>query len=365
MSTQFFPLLSQRTPSATYFAEIFFAAGPETLVGGSAQLPTIPWLVCVDEQSRIVELHQWQEDSQGWLRVEDPDHPLIGREFPAAARRLSLSFDQTEHPIVAYELNNEIRVTRWDIDSNSYVQNVTFPGVDPVVFFDAAVAEAGAYRLELIVEWLPSGQWFTPDQVIADSDVLVFYLSSDRLRLMCRVQRQLFQTPIELFEFDQPVILDRVVAADGRYQALISDAAGRAMPEALVSAPYIGDRALLARHADDLAAGVTLEPVRVQSNTYLAGLTEGIAAGVELEAIRIGQNTYIHATSEQLTAGVGLEAIRVGSSVYVHRPAPEPLDAAVELEDIEVRVSVIPHAAEPEGINAGVSLEAIRVQKIA
>src|SRR5690625_4619439 len=140
MATQFFPLLSQRTPSATYFAEIFFAAGPETLVGGSAQLPTIPWLVCVDEQSRIVELHQWQEDSQGWLRVEDPDHPLIGREFPAAARRLSLSFDQTEHPIVAYELNNEIRDQRWEINIHSLVQTVTFPVVDTCVVYIYAVS---------------------------------------------------------------------------------------------------------------------------------------------------------------------------------------------------------------------------------
>src|SRR5690606_19714700 len=114
-----------------------------------------------------------------------------------------------------------------------------------------AAAQAG---LRVLFEWLPDGSW--RESAIHDSDVVLFYLTTDRTGVRARVQRQLFQTIHELHDYAAPVILDRVSPLPGAYQLLVSDATGVPLEHALVGDPYIGDFLLAPAAEDELAAGV-------------------------------------------------------------------------------------------------------------
>ena len=96
-----------------------------------------------------------------------------------------------------------VKVTRWDPPTNQYLQNVTFPGVDPQLLMDATVTRA-----------------------LFDSDVVLFYLSPDRLKVMYRLQREVFGVPHELYAHPAPLVLDRAQALLYRYQLLVSGASG-------------------------------------------------------------------------------------------------------------------------------------------
>lgn len=115
----------------------------------------------------------YRED-RGRLEVvpfDDPPDPVT-----ATARHVSLCFDQSARVVLAWEDQGIIKVRRWDPSQNEYIENVSFAGVDPVVVFDA--------------------QWAYQ---IPGSDVLLFYLSSDRERVMARVQRDVYAVEYEIW----------------------------------------------------------------------------------------------------------------------------------------------------------------------
>lgn len=217
MSDQLFtPVINERTPSRTHYAEIFLSPGPDAIgATGQNRLQDFigqEWVLLLDEETR--ELQLWRLNGT-WYRVPAPGHPLIDGVAPEGARRFTLCFDQAARPTVAYELDGIIRVTRWDPTMQQYISNVSFPGHDPALQLDAV--------------W--SGD-------IPDSDVLLFYLTPDRTGVRARVQRELYLVGNVIWDYDAPVILDRVVPAPIRYQVLVSRADGRALPDVLVSDPY-------------------------------------------------------------------------------------------------------------------------------
>ena len=160
-------------------------------------------------------------DSPGWETITDLLPPLP--EFTGAERRFTAAFDQAARLNVAYEINGVIKVTRWSTTENAYLSNVEFDGHDPVLAFDAT------WALD-----------------VPNSDVLLFYLSTDRTRVMCRVQRDLYSIEYELHAYDHPVVLDRVTRLPLRFQALASDAVGEPLGsqpaaeyrDGLLSDPY-------------------------------------------------------------------------------------------------------------------------------
>lgn len=204
------PLLSRRTPSDTFFPEYFLARGPravgDTGSGSARDYVTTAWALSVATGSRLVSL--WRQQNDAWEHVETPGHPIIGQVAPAGSRRFSLAFDQAAQPTVAYEQLSDVHVTRYDSVSGGYVQNVSVPGVDPILVLDAA--------------WHGS---------IGGSDLLLFHLSADRTQVIARVQSEIWATPHTLHNYGVPVILDRVVPLPFRYQLLLSDATGE--PQAL------------------------------------------------------------------------------------------------------------------------------------
>lgn len=211
-------MVSRRSPSGTHFAELFLAPGPEVIgqTGDNSYAAMFGrnWLLVWDRDTGF--LHAFQETSGEWLEVTEELPPVFDAGAPVGSRRWSLAFDQAARVILAYEdADGVVRVTRWDPSVNQYVQNVSFAGVDPCVVIDAA------WALD-----------------IPQSDVLLFYLSPDRTRVLCRVQRDLYAVEHEIWDCETPVILDRVIATPLRYQVLVSDVTGTPLPEMLLSALY-------------------------------------------------------------------------------------------------------------------------------
>ena len=199
----FRPRASQRSPSITMFAELFNTLGPPEIgipVAGIGELLTTPWLVLVDEETS--ELHLYRQGDSEWLRVPVSNHPVIDQEFATDARRVSLAFDQLAHPAVAFEASGSVFVSQFDVLLQEYVLRPEWAGCDPVLAFD--------------------GAW---SQDTPSSDVVAFYLSSDRLRLLARLQRELFTIEHEIHVFPEPVILDRIETLLWRYQVLYTTVA--------------------------------------------------------------------------------------------------------------------------------------------
>lgn len=141
---------------------------------------------------------------------DDPPDPV-----GSAARHVSLAFDQSARVALAWEEEETIYVRRWEPTLNEYVENVSFSGVDPCLVLDATLA-----------------------RYVPGSDVLLFYLSTDRERVCCRVQRDVYAVEYELWDYGEPVVLDRALALPWRYELLVSNEFGDPLPSMLISAVY-------------------------------------------------------------------------------------------------------------------------------
>lgn len=248
--SRFRPVVSRRVPASSHFAELFLAPGPQAIgeTGDNSYqaLYGRSWLLVWDRDDGLLHLFQEQLDAT-WLEVTADLPPVFASLAPSGSRRWSLAFDQSARVILAYEgADGIVRVTRWDPATSQYVQNVSFNGVDPVTVIDATWAITIPY-----------------------SDVLLFYLSTDREKLLCRVQRDIYATPYEVWDFGSAVILDRVLALPFRYQVLVSDSLGAPLPDMLISDYYpirqsmfvVGDawilggeyRTVVTEYAHDLA----------------------------------------------------------------------------------------------------------------
>lgn len=263
----------------------------------------------------------YRED-RGRLEVvpfDDPPDPVT-----ATARHVSLCFDQSARVVLAWEDQGIIKVRRWDPSQNEYIENVSFAGVDPVVVFDA--------------EW----RYRVPD-----SDVLLFYLSSDREKVMCRVQRDVYGTEYEIWDYGQPVILDRVIATPLRYQILVSDQAGTPLPEMLLSAfyPYPTTNTLRVPALGPTAASYT--PIVIQTVRSEAALvaSAGPTAGAYTDPMLFASLAEtLAAVAEGSASGAYLDPI-------VHYAQTEDLSgAATGPTEADYALVVLNHTLSHEGV---------------
>lgn len=371
----FRPRVSQRVPSETWFAELATAPGPQVIgVTGDNSFDTLfgrEWLLEWSVEDDHLRLYQESATHPGeWQRVTSPLPPVFDSPLPATARRVSFAFDQSARMVVAYEDEGVIKVTRWDPSLNQYVQNVSFAGVDPQLFMDATLADPDGFPedvraaaqagVRVLFEWLPDGSW--RESAIPDSDVVLFYLTTDRTGVRARVQRQLYQTVHELHDYDAPVILDRVMPLPGAYQLLVSDAVGSALEHALVSDPYIGEFLLAPAAEDELAADVVPEDLVAQSELYNVTAEDDVAAGVAPEDVVVIGDTLQVLVEDVLDASVEPEDVVVTGSV-LQVLEDDDVDASVEPEDIEAVTTTVQHEQE-DGLDAGVAPEGIRVQTV-
>ena len=116
------------------------------------------------------------------------------------ASHVALAFDQSARDVVAYVngFGNQIEIRYWDEAQRKHVFR-SFPGVDPVLINDVLAH----YRLE-------------------DSDVVLFYLSQDRTKVLARIQRERYDTPREVATLNEPAYLDQAVPLPYQVQLLLS-----------------------------------------------------------------------------------------------------------------------------------------------
>jgi hypothetical protein len=153
--------------------------------GTYTELYSKDYLVFLDETGR---LRVFVSTGAGWAPVPDelyPQPPHPGDQI----RHIGACFDQAARLVLAYEFNQEVYIYQWDPVARQYVARGPFPGVDPVVIQDATIG------------------FYPPD-----SDVLLLHLSTDRTRLIMRVQRELYSTAHEVTTFPRPVVLDQANA---------------------------------------------------------------------------------------------------------------------------------------------------------
>lgn len=178
----------------SYLPEIALCLGPQIMgqpgSGTYADLYGRVWASTIEPDGLV---HLWQATASDWQEVPIPQPP----HDPRTMRHHSLAFDQSARHVLAYEIAGQIYIRQWDALTNQYVMRGPWPGVDPVVIADATV------------------NYYVPD-----SDVLLFYLSSDRSKLYMRVQRELYGTAHLIQSFPNPQILDQAVSIPYQFELL-------------------------------------------------------------------------------------------------------------------------------------------------
>lgn len=174
--------------------EVAKAAGPQQMgVTGDGSYLTLfgrNWAAILNKKTKQAELYR--ETPTGWEQVPIPPIAHPTRE----CRHLALAFDQSARHVLAYERNNEIYIRQWDALLGQFVYRGPFAGVDPVLINDAEV------------------NYYVPE-----SDVLLLYLTPDRLSLKMRVQRQLYAVEHHIETYASPKTLDLLAPLGYQWQA--------------------------------------------------------------------------------------------------------------------------------------------------
>lgn len=323
---------------STYFAEIAPAPGPaaEGLVGDGSltALHGSPWALVWSREDLVLRLYRW--DGSDWLE-QPPSAVLPVLPRPPAARHLALAFDQAARPVVAWEQNGAIRVRQWDPLSLQYVTRGPFAGVDPVLLNDATVS-----------------------RVVGGSDVVLFHLSSDRLRLKWRVQREQYAAEHDLLDLGgspvalaQPAHLDQAVALPWRYElALEQPDHSKLYWRSALYDPFVVERvsasalpldggyvsALInAAHTEALAGAAAPRDGGYTAAVLVAARTEALAGSSEPRGGEYAQVVLRAARTEALAGGAAprdggyaLATLRVERTEALAGTA-QPLDGSYSL----------------------------------
>ncbi len=148
------------------------------------------WAAILNKKTQQAELYG--ETPTGWEQVPIPPITHPTRE----CRHLALAFDQSARHVLAYERNNEIYIRQWDVLLGQFVYRGPFAGVDPVLINDAEV-----------------------NYHVPDSDILLLYLTPDRLSLKMRVQRELYSVEHHIETYASPKTLDLLAPLGYQWQA--------------------------------------------------------------------------------------------------------------------------------------------------
>lgn len=314
-------------------------------------------------------------DSPGWKTVDEPLLALPGLVC-GVQRRFSAAFDQSARLIVAYEEAGSVKVTRWDSGAGEYVQNVDFAGRDPCLLMDATLVDPRGYPsladdgwsvresffagVPVLFEWLPEPAW--RETAIPDSDVLVFYLSADRERVLVRVQREVYSVERVIHDFGEAVVLDQAVALAGRYQLLVSDQVGVRLPEALISDAYLGDFLINPRVADGLAAAVASEAAVATAQSALIETIDPVGALAAADDVRVeSQVLFVVGVDDVAATAVG-ESVRVEAQVLPVE-ITDAVGAGVSADAVLVSAQ-FEITEDDDAISATVGAEGIRVQRV-
>lgn len=246
------------------------------------------WVLYKRISSEVLEVVPWD--------VEPPTVAIT-------ARHPTLCFDQAARPAIAWEDSEGVRLREYNEVAQSYHFIGPFAGCDPVLLTDATIN----YR-------------------VAGSDVVLFYLSSDRTRLCYRIQSENFAMEHEHHDFGEAVVLDAQDVGSWRFQLKYGDEHGT------VSGP--------------LADGFTA----LLSDLYPVYVDERMGATVH--GLQDGEYVLVvvkHAAEDGVTASVGALADGVLASVILRQSGEDGMTALVgALEAGELKNVILTYTSADE-----------------
>lgn len=341
-----------------YFAELVAALGPQQIAQtGDNSYPVLFGAVYVLELRRDDNrLHLYRRTGTGWLDVTSSLPSGLQVDMSEDVRRITLAFDQSARPIVAYEENEIVKVTRWDTTQSQYSQNVTFTGTNPALMMDATLADPLLFPesaqavinagISLLFEWLPDGQWRT--NALPDSDIVLFYQTPDRQGVRARVQRQGYGVVNVIHDYAEPVIFDDVVALFGAYQLLVSDDQGAPLEHMLISDGYIGGLIPNPRPITEVGAPYEVLPAQ-HRQTLLPLDTDFTAANTLYEALpaRYTSNLVLRAPPPiEADVVYSMLVALYEAQLVAYAPPPTQADAPYSLLESRYRRTTLSHAAD-------------------
>lgn len=317
----FKPPIRKRGPF--FYADQALALGPPSI--GSQEATTLgelfgtPWTLQFEGVSSLgLQILSFNRFVNEWEQVG-----LY--EAPQNAQHLALAFDQSARPVTAWEQSQELCTVRYWDEAQRLYQTRTFSGVNPVLMNDVLAH----YRL-------------------GDSDVVVFYLSEDRTRVLGRIQRERYDTEHEVAALNGPAYLDQVVPLPYQLGLLLSrDAESVALRSELY--PY--------RFKETHTASVSA----LQGGLYKTNLVlyEGAdALGSSLSALQGGsydENLQQYAAEDAHSAA--LSALRGGSydENRVSSGGEQGLGSSLSaLGGGEYAQSVLPYSRNPASVAGSV-----------
>lgn len=176
-----------------HLPEVALYRGPQTIgvvnSGSYNDLFGYNWALLWDKGRGLVLL---KEVAGQWLEQTSPE-PLPALQ--KHDRHITAQSDQAARPIIAYERSQTLWVWFWNPFLSTFELENLGAGIDPVLMMDAQL-----------------------NGITGNSDVVLFYLSSDRQTIHYRLQRDRWATPYTLASLPQPMYLDQVVALPFRYE---------------------------------------------------------------------------------------------------------------------------------------------------
>ena len=281
-----------------------WAPGPQTLAttgdGTYATLFGSNWLAEICQAGNWV-LYQ----STTTTTITDTAWDVTPPTASLDARKPSLCFDQTARPAIAWEQDDGIRLRQFDEIAGVYAITGPYAGVDPVLINDAIV-----------------------NYHVPGSDIILFYLSADRLTLNYRIQSENFDTEHALHAFASPSIIDISDNGGYRFQVRYSDDLGGIPGTQSDFTSLLSD--LYPIYVDDAASGGL---GALQDGAFvLAALVRtpnaALASG-SVGALRDGtyQSVFIVRTPDPDLAAATVGALEAGAYVDVvilRSPTAEP-----------------------------------------
>jgi hypothetical protein len=315
-----FPSVLERVPvrcsprGATFLPEVAFARGPitegQTGAGSLEDLFSRVWALV---WRRAGGLELYQLEAGAWYQR----NPLGAiPELTETSRHVSLAFDQSGRPVVAWEDQAQVYVRQYDTALLNYVTRGPFPGVDPLLVCDA-----------LLLREIPG------------SDVVLFHLMADRLGVVSRIQNSLYGIPSTISVLEEPAFMDQIVIRPVQLELVFGTVSGLEFGLRTGPYPYAATDALSAVSLG-IPSGAALIPLIVPYDAgtdALATASFAVPAGAALELLVI-------------SVDVGTDALGAASFAV-------PAGAALELLVISVDVGTDALGAASFAVPAGAALE--------
>ncbi|MCA9839819.1 MAG: hypothetical protein KC422_23120, partial [Trueperaceae bacterium] len=138
----------------------------------------------------------WFDDTLSFYKWSGSEFAEVARpasfpELPKAANHIDAAFNTSARRVACYQEDETVSVIQWNNAETAFETVGPFTGVDPLLYNDVDFFEDPA-----------------------DSDTILFYLTTDRSALKARLERDQYGIEYDIVSFDLPGFLFQVARDD-------------------------------------------------------------------------------------------------------------------------------------------------------